>query len=368
MIKYCSLQCYSDTRWHGDCTQAFQQQQVESALKNKCSTQSDRLDMQATLKKHQQSQFDERIDVDLVQQEIDAEEESMSLQDRLSKIDLDKTSFDHIWSHMSDKERKQFTEMLENCDDLPEFVPWVPWWHLTDNNNALEESQVPHIMQFPKSSAQMIPLTEGLILNMMSIVLTYSFVMRHFAGDLRSAAHETFYDTQMLIYSLCPLLISGSKLVYESIDQVIVEFMVALENAGLDDKVKDHGATENTNGVQYKQQSMDNNDLQPTLEEILAKDVEVLVSDKLLCMAALSDFAMCIDLPDRCSMFIQRKLVYYLMRWKETDQIDVSNVIVNDLKQCVRQRKLQRKKYSVEKQAMETLLSKKNMVKIQELD
>ncbi|CAH1785269.1 unnamed protein product [Owenia fusiformis] len=178
-IRYCTSVCYKGES-HANCSEAFYKDCFMEALKEKEVNEEDKKQMIETLKKYEDDPYD-----------LDSDEEELSLEERMSGLDLDNDS-DEIWSALTDVEKKEFQAMLQDgrLGHLVEL--WEPWW--TSHNAALV-TEVGKKIQPPKGQLQILtkipeiglllknPPSENIKYGVLNILYGYCYLLRLHNGE-----------------------------------------------------------------------------------------------------------------------------------------------------------------------------------------
>lgn len=240
----------------------------------------------------------------------DEEDQHQRLIERFGNIDIENTDPSLIWDLLSDKERKEFEVVLHELEhtgnwDKLHLPSYIPWWKqpiplITDEEEEIdEESDIPQLpATLPNFEKMTQPATRSsthLAWNLLNILATYSYLMRHTLGDLLEDIKDTIDIAQTLsahvLYSTAP------ECPYTSVTDVvgdIVERIITLEDR----------SDLNKRGKPNSQKRYD-------LKILLLEDLDALLKE---CRRATSDFWQALDhIPkkNKPTLLATRKLYFY---------------------------------------------------------
>ncbi|CAO3629519.1 unnamed protein product [Mucor hiemalis] len=188
---------------------------------------------------------DENDPDDLLEDDQDDDDEHQKLFERFGNIDIENTDPSLIWDLLSDKERKEFEVVLTDLEhtgnwDKLNLPTYIPWWKqpiplITDEELIDEESDIPQLpATLPNFEKMTQPATRSsphLAWNLLNILATYSYLMRHTLGDLLEDIKDTIDIAQDL--SAHVLYSNAPECPYTSVPDVvgdIVESIIKLED------------------------------------------------------------------------------------------------------------------------------------------
>lgn len=177
------------------------------------------------------------------------DDQHQAMLERFANIDLENTDPDLIWDLLSDQERKEFEGVLSDLQhsgdwDKLNLPTYTPWWKesisLIQDNDDIEEdeeeeSKVPQLPDtlpdFEKMTQPATRHSPHLAWNLLNILATYSYLMRHAMGDLLEDPQDTINITKVL--SADVLYSNAAECPYTSVTDVvgdIVERIIQLED------------------------------------------------------------------------------------------------------------------------------------------
>ncbi|KAI0785209.1 hypothetical protein C8Q75DRAFT_723127 [Abortiporus biennis] len=238
---YCSLTCFRSPN-HGECSEAFYRKEIKSDIhSNPSKTAEERTKMMDLLKRFEEDALDES---ELL--EADGGEDEVDLANRLQSLDMEKASYDEIWSALTSEEREQFMKLVQNpssnitqqllaSEELQTQI-LEPWWERPsdeyEDSTRHEPIQVlalpvqkqkrfgekPEIMEVPQemidnitsrtmSRDEAIPL---LLYNICATLIVYSYITRSLStsplSSLRSIDPE-YQEAKRFVSRLLPFLV-----------------------------------------------------------------------------------------------------------------------------------------------------------------
>ncbi|KAI8647703.1 hypothetical protein BD408DRAFT_427692 [Parasitella parasitica] len=190
-LRYCSLACYKDLQ-HADCTESFYKDSVTAEIQNRELDKDSKHKMLEMLKRLEE----ENDPTDLLESDDDDENE---LVNRFANIDIENTDPDLIWSLLSDKERIEFEQALKHLEktgkweklELPNYQPW--WKHHVPlvQESSDEMAQADRMPDLPKTVPDFTKITQPttrtsphIVWNLLHLLATYSYLMRHTLGEM----------------------------------------------------------------------------------------------------------------------------------------------------------------------------------------
>jgi hypothetical protein len=185
---------------------------------------------------------------DLLDSDDDYEDEhQQELMARFSNIDIENTDPDLIWDLLSDKERQEFEKVLGELEqtgdwnkmDLP---PYQPWWkhHVSLVQDQQEETDTTNMVpELPKTIPDFTKMTQPatrssphLAWNLLHILATYSYLMRHSMGDLLEDPEDTIALCERLSANV--LYSNAAECPFDSVGDVVadlVDGIIQIEDA-----------------------------------------------------------------------------------------------------------------------------------------
>ncbi|KAI9479435.1 hypothetical protein BX667DRAFT_536480 [Coemansia mojavensis] len=234
-IAYCSLSCYRDKK-HEGCTESFYKNQVEEAVKAQKIDEETKKEMQRIVQQYQNQidqdslkVHDENSDMDMNENDADA-----SLAERLAGVDLDAEIDDDkmvkIWEALTEKEREEFTSLVNRQQIDAILTPWKPWWYESEKpeiseitNDVSEQTKKSAIPPVLAIGAPVQTLTQkvhpSVIFQLAQISLAYVYMMRHLNGEpYGSNLPVAFTD----IITASPLVASKVSEIYNSTHEALL--------------------------------------------------------------------------------------------------------------------------------------------------
>ncbi|CAO3632148.1 unnamed protein product [Mucor fragilis] len=194
-LRYCSLACYKDLQ-HADCTESFYKDSVTAEIQNRELDKDSKNKMLEMLKRLEE----ENDPNDLIDSDDEDDGQDNELMQRFANIDIDNTDPDLIWDLLSDKERLEFEQVLKSGDwnklDIPAYQPW--WKQhvslIQDNQQDHQDDRPVMPKTVPDFTKMTQPATRSsphLAWNLLHLLGTYSYLMRHSSGDLLEDPEDT---------------------------------------------------------------------------------------------------------------------------------------------------------------------------------
>lgn len=364
-LRYCSLTCYKDLQ-HAECTESFYRDSVTAEIQNRDLDRDSKNKMLEMLKRLEA----ENDPNDLLEddQEEEQDEEHYELLERFGNIDIENTDPDLIWDLLSDKERKEFQTVLNDLQhngDWNKFnLPtYIPWWKqdislIHDQEEEQHETKVPELPQtLPDFEKMTQPATRSspyLAWNLLHILATYSYLIRHTMGDLMEDTENTMRIAETL--SADVLYSNAASCPYSSVSDVvgdIVERIIQLEDKS--DMIR---------------RGKLNNNRRYDLKILLLQDLQDLLKR---CPHGTFDFWRALDQTKKkktkATALATRKLYFYFAAacYLDKDRIEILNsAIQNELTKT----KLEKQDFQKEFEAAQDAIKqhqKETKVKIQEL-
>lgn len=232
-----------------------------------------------------------------------------ALLERFGNIDIENTDPDLIWDLLSDKEREEFEAMLSAGDWNKLSIPtYTPWWKesisLVQNEEEEEEGKS-KIPELPKTSPDFEKMTKPatrssphIAWNLLNILATYSYLMRHAMGDLLEDPQDTIHIAQSL--SAQVLFFNIPVCPYTSVNDVVTDIVDRVMQLEEDITIN-------------KKDKVDNNK-RYDLKILVLQDLGHLVKE---CKRAVADFWQTMDQltkkkKNKTTVLAVRKLYFYL--------------------------------------------------------
>ncbi|KAI7904315.1 uncharacterized protein BX663DRAFT_431655 [Cokeromyces recurvatus] len=201
---------------------------------------------------------------------IDADDEDNDddLMQRFSNIDLDNTDPQLIWDLLSNKEREEFQHMLNHFDQSDIHLPaYTPWWE-QENVKWSEEIELPDFRKMTKPETQS---SSHWVWNLLHLLGTYSYLMRHTMGELSECPEETISVCEMISENV--LYSTAAACPFNNVDDVIADLFNHIS------QYEDHTQTNKRNQIQYPRYY--------SLRLLLLEDLSLLLN---VCQKAIHDF------------------------------------------------------------------------------
>ncbi|CEI92788.1 hypothetical protein RMCBS344292_07040 [Rhizopus microsporus] len=226
-LRYCSLTCYKDMR-HADCTESFYKQSVTEEIKSRDIDKESKNKMLEMLK---------RLEEEKAEEDVLEDDEYDELLEKFNDLDIDNADPELIWNMLSEKERQEFRSMVSKLDDtwhrfdLPDYIPW--WMIIQQSRiqdmteSTSDDHRIPQLPDnLPDFNKMIQPSTRGsphLIWNMIHILATYSYLMRHSMGELLEDIQDTVHVIETvsaeILFSTAASCPFGS--IHEVIDDIV---------------------------------------------------------------------------------------------------------------------------------------------------
>ncbi|KAL7335425.1 hypothetical protein PS15p_200895 [Mucor circinelloides] len=302
-LRYCSLACYKDLQ-HADCTESFYKDSVTAEIQNRELDKDSKNKMLEMLKRLEE----ENDPNDLLDSEDDDDEQDSELMKRFANIDIENTDPDLIWDLLSDKERLEFEQVLTSGDwnklDIPNYQPW--WRHqvaLIQDNQEDQDDDKPllpkTVPDFTKMTQPATRSSPHLAWNLLHLLGTYSYLMRHSLGDVLEDPEDTVSVCEELSANVLYSKAAGCP--FQNVGDVVED---------LTERIMDR---ENTTASAKREF---NNQKRYDLRLLLLEDLESLMND---CIRAMYDFWQAINQIANAKkknkkglLLAARKLYFYL--------------------------------------------------------
>ncbi|XP_046543965.1 zinc finger HIT domain-containing protein 2-like isoform X1 [Haliotis rubra] len=212
-IPYCSLACYRHEK-HGSCSEAFYKDWVIDELSHNTAGMEDREKILEILQREQEARDEDDVDSD--DEEEDADDPG--LEERLEGLDLDADAGD-VWRRLTEKEKQEFSQMLEDGRLANLVEVWTPWWVKVKPSSETEEevdklehdgksqpqilSDIPDINILLKKSKPSSDLRFCLV----NVLYSYAFITRLHNGNHLESPLESAQD----LLSVSSVLGQGSN-------------------------------------------------------------------------------------------------------------------------------------------------------------
>ncbi|RCH95690.1 hypothetical protein CU098_001672 [Rhizopus stolonifer] len=218
-LRYCSLTCYKDLK-HADCTESFYRESVTAEIQTRELDKNDKNKMLAMLQRLEQE--NQALD-------LDDDDHYESMLDRFSQIDIEHTDANVIWDLLSDQERKEFEHVLHNVEKTGDWHAWhlpsySPWWEASSLIQEQDQSIPGPVLpaSLPDFTRLTQPATRSsphIVWNGLSILATYSYLMRHAMGDLLEDTRDTLCLCEVLSANV--LFSNAATCPYEGVEDVV---------------------------------------------------------------------------------------------------------------------------------------------------
>ncbi|OZJ02529.1 hypothetical protein BZG36_04130 [Bifiguratus adelaidae] len=252
-LRYCSLPCYKSDQ-HSACTEVFYKESIEEEIRSKQVGDDEKRRMLELLRKFEEDAVDES---DLFEELEEGDARDEDLLKRLQDIDLDKASFDAIWTRLTPMEQQRFTEQVAQSEDTAQNIGvdelindstdlWtieVPWWDhivVADSKKKVriqeidaEDDPKSTISDYPSILDTIRPISEltsrapnaDIAYNVLHAILSYAFLYRRMDGEHASDAIES---VQLLRHFEAEALFSHTPFAYQGVDEVLASFRQSL--------------------------------------------------------------------------------------------------------------------------------------------
>ena len=293
------MTCYKDLQ-HANCTESFYKDSVTAEIQNRDLDKDSKANMLAMLKRLEEENDPE----DLFS---DDDEQLSELQQRFEHIDIENTDPAQIWDLLSDQERKEFEVTLKELQhsgdwDKLHMPTYIPWWKQSIPLIQEQEDEESDIPQLPATLPNFETMTKAatrdsphLAWNLLNILATYSYLMRHCLGELLEDIKDTIKHAKIL--SAHVLYSNRPECPYTSVGDVIgdiVERIISIED-----------------GSDIHKRGKMNNHKRYDLRILLLQDADDLLKE---CRRATCDFWQALDhIPkkEKLTQLAVRKLYFY---------------------------------------------------------
>lgn len=350
---------------HADCTESFYRDSVTAEIQNRDLDKDSKNKMLEMLQR-----LEDDNDPDDLLDEDDIDEQHEELLERFGNIDIENTDPNLIWDLLSDKERKEFEVVLKKLEqtgnwDKLELPTYIPWWKqsipLIQDDEEEEESQIPQLPatlpNFEKMTQPSTRSSPHLVWNLLNILATYSYLMRHTLGELLEDIKDTVEIAKIL--SVHVLYSNAPECPYTSVGDVvgdIVENIIQIEDKS-----------------DINKRGKSNNLRRYDLNILLLQDLEDLLKE---CRRATSDFWQALDhIPkkNKATSLAIRKLYFYFAAACNLDKERIKIIqlaIENELKKVKAEKEEFQRDFEAAQDAIKQRQQQKadsSKVKIQEL-
>ncbi|KAF1798158.1 hypothetical protein V8B55DRAFT_1601305 [Mucor lusitanicus] len=302
-LRYCSLACYKDLQ-HADCTESFYKDSVTAEIQNRELDKDSKSKMLEMLKRLEE----ENDPNDLLDSDDEDDEQDNELMQRFANIDIENTDPDLIWDLLSDKERLEFEQALKSGDwnklDIPTYQPW--WKHQVSLIQDSQQDDQDDRPVMPKTVPDFTKMTQPatrssphLAWNLLHLLGTYSYLMRHSLGDLLEDPEDTVKVCEEL--SVNVLYSKAADCPFQSVGDVVED---------LTERIIDRENTSTSSKREFSTQR------RYDLRLLLLQDLESLMND---CIRAMYDFWQAINQMANAKkknkkslLLAARKLYFYL--------------------------------------------------------
>lgn len=245
---------------------------------------------------------------DLLDSDDEDDEQDNELMQRFANIDIENTDPDLIWDLLSDKERLEFEQALKSGDwnklDIPTYQPW--WKHQVSLIQDSQQDDQDDRPVMPKTVPDFTKMTQPatrssphLAWNLLHLLGTYSYLMRHSLGDLLEDPEDTVKVCEEL--SVNVLYSKAADCPFQSVGDVVED---------LTERIIDRENTSTSSKREFSTQR------RYDLRLLLLQDLESLMND---CIRAMYDFWQAINQMANAKkknkkslLLAARKLYFYL--------------------------------------------------------
>ncbi|KAG0168790.1 hypothetical protein DFQ28_001926 [Apophysomyces sp. BC1034] len=225
-LKYCSLACYKDLQ-HADCTESFYKDNVTAEIQSRNLDDAGRRRMMEMLQR-----FESENDA-AAEEEDEDENDEENFAKRFSELDIENADASDLWEKLLPEERIEFEKLISNMEQQQSDVDWLelpeykPWWQQSRKmvQFADETSNVPELpLPLPdfttmyKSTAKP---SVRLVWNLLNIIMTYCYLMRHSMGE----PFEDADNTVKVVESLSVLFSTATDCAYSTVADVLVDMV-----------------------------------------------------------------------------------------------------------------------------------------------
>ncbi|KAI9483915.1 MAG: hypothetical protein EXX96DRAFT_158867 [Benjaminiella poitrasii] len=223
--------------------------------------------MLEVLQRLEEEQKMDAIDLD------DDDDDENDLTQRFSNIDLDNTDPQLIWDLLSVKEREEFQHMLKDFNQSNIYLPsYTPWWE-QDSQEWTEELDLPDFEKMTKPETRS---GSHWLWNLLHLVGTYSYLMRHAMGDLLEYPQETLSVCEAISENI--LYSTAASCPFNSVGSVVVDLVNHIT------QFEDHTPSAKRNQVQHQRYY--------DLQLLILEDIKRLLS---VCQRAMHNFWKTLD-------------------------------------------------------------------------
>jgi hypothetical protein len=308
-LRYCSLVCYKDLQ-HADCTESFYRDSVTAEIQQRDLDKDSKNKMLEMLKRLEE---DNNPD-DLLDSDDDYEDEHQEeLMARFNNIDIENTDPDLIWDLLSDRERQEFEKVLSELEqtgdwnkmNLPSYQPW--WKQHISLVQDQEETDTTTVPELPKMIPDFTKMTQPatrssphLAWNLLHILATYSYLMRHSMGDLLEDPEDTVALCEKVSANV--LYSNAAECPFDSVGDVVADLVDGIFKI---EDATDIAPRKKLNNLRHYD-----------LRLLLLQDIELLLKE---CIRATHDFWQALNQITQIKkknkkgvMLATRKLYFYL--------------------------------------------------------
>lgn len=212
--KYCSTNCFKNVE-HNQCSEQFFKHSVLQELQSQRFDESSKLKIIEILKRNycQTIETNELNAIDGSLEENDGQE----LESRFDKLDINCSQNSDLWNKLSDEEKKEFNEMVEN-GKIGQFVSvWKEWWtqsrhesitQLNDcsqsitseleNKSQIQMIKIPELWPNIEKLSQLTSksVSPCVCMAVINTIFCYCYVCRLYNGDYYTIeSMETFIES-----------------------------------------------------------------------------------------------------------------------------------------------------------------------------
>lgn len=128
--------------------------------------------------------YDDEADIEDIDSDDDVDDDIVT---RLEGIDINNS--EDIWKHLTEEERQEFQNLVNNGEILNLVPDFIPWWEakkvLVEEVNASVSRQLPEIIKSPADLNKLTskPISPCLHFNTCNILGSYTTIVRFFNGE-----------------------------------------------------------------------------------------------------------------------------------------------------------------------------------------
>lgn len=232
-MLYCSLECYRNES-HAECTEEFYKQNIQEELllrSQEDTNSADRNKIYEILNRVNNEDFlyNDEADIEEIDSDDDPDEDIAT---RLQGIDINDS--EDLWKQLTEEERKEFQNLVNNGDILSLVPEFVPWWE--EKKVKIEEVSVSSKKQLPEiiktipelDKLTSKPVSACLHFNTCNILGSYTTLVRFFNGE----HHTNPLDSVKFLVTLSKTLKSNEN--FDTYEACLESILSEVEEANLD--------------------------------------------------------------------------------------------------------------------------------------